>query len=351
MRRTLPGTLWASLLALMYLPLAASAQGVRAQFSKRPGRWPTRLGNNQFPTRGAPPTSPDRHGRRPGPVRLARFSYVHGSVTWRPFATADWSPAGVNLPLRQGAQVWVTNGGRAEVQFDDGSLLRLGNGAIVTLQTLYSDTDGEYTELQMDEGLAALGLRTPIPSFRSTLPSLGQGRRPVGIAGRHRCASKSPSGTARPLSKEPREIRLSSGDYLDLSDEDAAYQVSRPSRTPIAGTPGTIAATCNLPTLTARASALEHRPRRREPRRLRLLARRPVRPCLVPARGRCRLAALPARPLGLGRSVRLDVGIERGLGLGAVPLRDLGGRLGRLGLGSRPGAAILVSCGGALFRI
>ena len=29
-------------------------------------------------------------------------------------------------PLRQGAQIWVSDGGRAEIQFDDGSLLRLG---------------------------------------------------------------------------------------------------------------------------------------------------------------------------------------------------------------------------------
>src|SRR5262245_11651384 len=79
-----------------------------------------------------------------GPVRLARFSYVSGNVTWRGDEHASWSSANVHLPLRQGAEIWVTDGGRAEIQFDDGSLIRLGNGAVATLQTLYSDSDGEF---------------------------------------------------------------------------------------------------------------------------------------------------------------------------------------------------------------
>ena len=58
-----------------------------------------------------------------------------------------------------------------------------------------------------------------------------------------------------------------------------------------------------------------------------------VRPGLVPACDGRRLAALPARPLGLGRAVRLDLGFRRGLGLGAVPLRHLGLRASTAGPG------------------
>src|SRR5579871_2701657 len=65
-----------------------------------------------------------------GPVRLARFAYVSGNVNWRSADTAQWSGAVANMPLREGAQIWVIDGGRAEVQFDDGSVLRIGNGAI-----------------------------------------------------------------------------------------------------------------------------------------------------------------------------------------------------------------------------
>jgi len=37
-----------------------------------------------------------------GPVRLARFSYVHGSVTWRASDTGDWSSATLNMPIQEG---------------------------------------------------------------------------------------------------------------------------------------------------------------------------------------------------------------------------------------------------------
>ena len=70
-----------------------------------------------------PPTDP----KTQGPVRMARFAYVQGNVTWRPDSAASWSKATNNLPLRQGAEIMVTEGGRAELQFDDGSALRLGD--------------------------------------------------------------------------------------------------------------------------------------------------------------------------------------------------------------------------------
>ena len=99
------------------------------------------------------------NGDNQGPVRLARIAYVKGNVTWRPDPDADWTRASVNVPLRQGAELWVTEGGRAEIQFDDGSVLRLGNGALVTLQTFYSDADGEFTEIKALEGLVSLRLK------------------------------------------------------------------------------------------------------------------------------------------------------------------------------------------------
>jgi len=94
-----------------------------------------------------------------GPVRMARFSYIEGNVSWRPDSTSDWSDATVNLPLRQGAQIWVTGKGRAEVQFDDGSYARFGDSAVATLQSLYSDENGEFTEIRLNEGLTSLKLR------------------------------------------------------------------------------------------------------------------------------------------------------------------------------------------------
>ena len=186
-------------------------------------------------------------------MRLARFSYVHGSITWRPSADADWSPAGVNLPLRQGAQVWVTDGGRAEVQFDDGSLLRLGNGAIVTLQTLYSDTDGEYTEIQMNEGLAALrAAPRHRPSFRWTRPS-PRSRPP----GRPKCASAWTTDVEVAVRDGSAAVEGTAGrpccaPATTWTSPTPTRPIKwPPCRTRTAGTAGTTAATSSSPTPTA----------------------------------------------------------------------------------------------------
>ena len=47
---------------------------------------------------------------------MARFAYIKGDVTWRPDSSASWSKATNNLPLRQGAEITVNKGGRADIQ-------------------------------------------------------------------------------------------------------------------------------------------------------------------------------------------------------------------------------------------
>ena len=114
------------------------------------------------------------------PVRLARISKVQGTVSWRPDESVAWSPATINMPLRQGAQIWVDGTGDAEIQFDDGSDVRLGNGAVLTFQSLYSDAQGEFTELKLNDGASSLNLLkadsiyqvdTPFNSVKATGPT------------------------------------------------------------------------------------------------------------------------------------------------------------------------------------
>ena len=162
-----------------------------------------------------------------GPVRLARFAYVQGNVTWRTDESSDWSNATLNLPLRQGAQIWVTEGGRAEIQFDDGSLLRLGTGAVATLQTLYSDNDGEFTEIKMTEGLAALRLRTdrsvyqlntPLGSIKATGPASLR----IGVGNGLELAVQSGKATLEGAQGKADLVR---GDFLDLANANSPYKV------------------------------------------------------------------------------------------------------------------------------
>ncbi|MDE2127926.1 MAG: FecR domain-containing protein [Armatimonadetes bacterium] len=115
-----------------------------------------------------------------GPVRMARFSNNVGAVMFRPSSTNLWATATINQPLRQGASIYLQRGADSEVQFDDGAAMRLGYQAAVTLQTMYSDSQGEFTELRLTTGAMTLHLRhgnsiyqvdTPFASVRADGPA------------------------------------------------------------------------------------------------------------------------------------------------------------------------------------
>src|SRR5262249_34723597 len=153
-----------------------------------------------------------------GPVRLARFSYVSGEVSWRPEEEGDWSDARVNLPIRQGAQVWTNEGGRAEIQFDDGSLLRLGSSALGTLQTLFSDADGEFTQITVREGIATLKLRHEHSVFQIDTPfasikAVGPGRVRVDAGDNVDITVEEGSAT---IEGKRDTVKMQSGDYLRM---------------------------------------------------------------------------------------------------------------------------------------
>ncbi len=232
MKHVLPGVLRAAMLGLALMPLNAPAFSAGGPLRGGIQRDSYHIGEANVPgaadaTADLSPAGADADpSTGVGPIRLARFSYVQGNVTWRTSDGAAWSPATVNLPIRQGAQVWVTNGGRAEVQFDDGSLLRLGNGAVATLETLYSDGSGEFTEIQMNEGLSTLELRpsksiyqvnTPLVSVKSEGPSKVR----IGVDSDVEVAVR--SGRAA-VEGRGRKTVLESGSYLDLADAEAAFE-------------------------------------------------------------------------------------------------------------------------------
>ncbi len=164
-----------------------------------------------------------------GPVRMARISYIQGSVTWRPNDSVDWSEASSNLPLRQGAQIWVSNGSKAEVQFDDGSRLRLGTGSVAVLQTLYSDDKGEFSEIKLNSGLASLSMTnkdsqyqvdTPLASVKASGPSrirVGAGS-DVEVAVRRGQAD---------VEGNQGHTTLYANEYLDIPDDNSQFDVRR----------------------------------------------------------------------------------------------------------------------------
>jgi len=162
-----------------------------------------------------------------GPVRLARFSFVGGNVTWRADSADEWSKAAINLPIRQGAQVWVTDGGHAELQFDDGSELRLGSGALATLKTLYSDKDGEFTQISLSDGLATLHARHDDAVYQLDTPfvsvkSHGVSQIRVGVDNGSEVTVQHGEAV---VEGSQGKATLRAGDYLYLADAAAPFKI------------------------------------------------------------------------------------------------------------------------------
>src|SRR5579871_284337 len=162
-----------------------------------------------------------------GPVRMARISFAEGNVSWRPDDAANWSQASPNLPLQQGAQVWVTGRGRAEVQFDDGSTVRLGNDGVMSIQSLYSDSQGEFTELKLNDGTSSLHLKDKYSIFQVDTPydsvkAAGPARFRVDVGSEVRVGVRNGSAT---LSANGGDTSLRSGDFVELRGADDAVRV------------------------------------------------------------------------------------------------------------------------------
>ncbi len=172
----------------------------------------------------APDSVPSESSRT---YRLAKIEYLSGKVTYRPDDAAKWTHAETNYPLGVGSQLWVEEGGRAEVRFDDGSILRVGSNSVITLQTVYMDAEGEYTQITMNHGIATLEPREARSVFEVNTPFLtvkttGPSRVRIGVSddievavSRGRANLEGPSG----------KTSLSSGDFVSQRASDTAYAI------------------------------------------------------------------------------------------------------------------------------
>ena len=87
-------------------------------------------------------------------VRIVRLSDVQGSVEMDKNGGAGFEKAFLNLPVTQGARLHTGDDGRAEVEFEDGSALRLTPNTTVEFLAL-SLADGKHiSEVNLVEGKA-----------------------------------------------------------------------------------------------------------------------------------------------------------------------------------------------------
>lgn len=170
-----------------------------------------------------------------GGVRIARIEFVTGNVTWRPDSNANWQPLRRLASLKPGSQVWAEGEGKAEIKFDDGGAVRLGRGAIATLDALYADAQGPYTRISITTGVGMLSLKSTHSVYEVVLPALtaiasGPSRIRVSAVRGSEVAVHSGKAVVQRKQENAQKISLSSGQAASISGTDTAIAINKISQ-------------------------------------------------------------------------------------------------------------------------
>ncbi len=104
---------------------------------------------------GAPtPRIPAPAEIRDPPSRVARLSYLTGSVSFQAAGTDDWSTAVLNRPLTEGDQVWTDVGARVELHLGSAAI-RLSAGTSFTFLAL----NDRSVQAKITAGVVAVRIR------------------------------------------------------------------------------------------------------------------------------------------------------------------------------------------------
>src|ERR1700739_3404201 len=88
-------------------------------------------------------------------ARIVRLSDVHGQVQIDKNTGLGFENAFANLPITQGTQLRTSSNGRAEIEFEDGSSMRLAPDTSVEFSRLgLSDSGKRISQVQLVQGLA-----------------------------------------------------------------------------------------------------------------------------------------------------------------------------------------------------
>ena len=107
--------------------------------------------------------------QQPDPnVRAARLSFVEGDVQLTQGSQVLANPALANTPLFEGTEITTKEDGRAELQFDDGSVVRISPNSSLKIAALRQDGGAAKAELVLQSGLAYFEMQGDTAAGRMT---------------------------------------------------------------------------------------------------------------------------------------------------------------------------------------
>ncbi len=95
----------------------------------------------------APAASVAQDDTQNPPSRVARISYLDGSVSMQPGGTGDWGSAALNRPVTIGDKLWTDQNSRAELQAG-AATIHLGGMTALSFLNL----DDNVTQMRLAEG-------------------------------------------------------------------------------------------------------------------------------------------------------------------------------------------------------
>ena len=90
--------------------------------------------------------------------RLLRVSLVEGDVTYQRSDLDKWADLSVNTPILEGDKIWSGRDGRVEVEFEDGSTVRLAENTATEFSHLGSNSDSGSVQIQLIRGVASFAI-------------------------------------------------------------------------------------------------------------------------------------------------------------------------------------------------
>ncbi|PYV42297.1 MAG: hypothetical protein DMG06_14500, partial [Acidobacteria bacterium] len=104
------------------------------------------------------------------PSRVVRASLVEGDVTYLRSDLDRWVDLGVNTPILEGDKIWLGRDGRAEIEFEDGSTVRLAQNSVIEFTRLGPYDASRQVEIQFNKGLATFEVISSEGAFTVVTP-------------------------------------------------------------------------------------------------------------------------------------------------------------------------------------
>jgi len=91
-------------------------------------------------------------------LRISRISLIEGNASTQQSTDVDWSAASINMPLEPGDRIYTGPDGKVEIEFDDGSFIRLAANTDLQVLSLKED----LIQLRILVGLSTLTVSSDV---------------------------------------------------------------------------------------------------------------------------------------------------------------------------------------------